>query len=461
MLHTTTQGGSDVRDDRERKRKRVNTGSVGEDDFRMMSNEDKLDVIFSKLINIEQKQSSIEKLETVTQCNSSELSSLKKTATVHDDTLTFLSYKSLDLEARSRRKNLIFRGLGETRGEDCYGKITDFLYNELRFEEDNFVIDRAHRVGPRNRRNFLRRPMIVAFRDYYDVEKIIERAYMLKGTRFGVDRDYPKEINNARKLMWNRYKELRETKRRNDTVSLQFPAKIVVNGRVVEDAFPGWNDALKKVRVEPYVSQTVEAANRRVSDKTATDGHRSSYRQGGGTESSGNTGGRSDSDNRNVAVNPSGGSDQNTNAQQHDHNNNRNNFSGSNSSDDEDDQTFYTNYVSRMQNPQHSGRIDQSSSNRPNDYDYQNVNFSGWRDPNQPNNQPYNLSIRDYPPLTHQTGANSYNGKSGEHNMRSEHTGHVGSYSGFQGDQSTVNPNGTNERLQQSRDVDGGDRGPK
>ena len=124
-----------------------------------VSNEDKLDVIFSKLVNIEQKQLSIEKLETVTQCNSSELSSLKKTATVHDDMLTFLSYKSLDLEARSRRKNIIFRVLGETRGEDCYGKITEFLYNELRFEEDNFVIDRAHRVGPRNRRNFLRRPM--------------------------------------------------------------------------------------------------------------------------------------------------------------------------------------------------------------------------------------------------------------------------------------------------------------
>ena len=42
--------------------------------------------------------------------------------------------------------------------------------------------------------------------------------------------------------------------------------------------------------------------------------------------------------------------------------------------------------------------------------------------------------------------------------MRSKHIGHVGSYSGIQGDQSAVNPNGTNERLQQSRDVD---RAPK
>ena len=230
---------------------------------------------------------------------------------------------------------------------------------ELQFEEEYFVIDRAHRVGPRNRRNFLRRPIIVAFRDYYDVERIFERAYMLKGARFGVDRDYPKEINNARRLLWNRYKELRETKRINDTVSLQFPDKLVVNGRVVEDAFPGWNEMLKKIRVEPYVSKTVEAVNRRANNRTATDGQRSFYMQAV-VDSSRNTGSRTElADNRNVTINPSERSEQNTF--------NGNTFSGSNScSDDEDDHTFYTDYVSRMQNPQHSERIDQSASNQNN-----------------------------------------------------------------------------------------------
>ena len=95
-------------------------------------------------------------------------------------------------------------------------------------------------------------PITVAFRDYYDVERIIGREYLLKGSRYGVERDYPKDINNARRLLWSRYKEQKETKHRNDTVKLQNTAMLVVNGKVVEDAFPGWSEALKIIRVEPY-----------------------------------------------------------------------------------------------------------------------------------------------------------------------------------------------------------------
>ena len=448
--------GSDVREERGGKRKRINTGSIGEDDFRRMSQEDQMYVMFSKLINIEQKQSHMEKIERVGQYNSTELNSLKKTAAAHKDTLNFLSYKSIDLEARSRRKNLIFRGLSESKGEDCYEKIMDFLYTELQFEQEHFVIDRAHRVGRRNRKNFLRRPIIVAFRDYYDVERIIERAYVLRGTRFGVDRDYPREINNARRLLWNRYKEIRQTKRRNDTVSLQFPAKIVVNGNVVEDAFPGWNEALKKVRVEPFVSQNVKAANERAKNESATGDQRPSYMQAG-TDGSLYTGRSETADNENIAVYQSERSDQDTYTQPHDYNT-RNNSSGSNSSDDEDDRNFYTNYVSRMQNPQHSERIDKSSSTRSSDST--NVNFGTWRDPNQPNNQPFNLSMRDYPPLTRPAvQVNPNNGQSAIHSNGTKHNGQTG-YSGNNGGETALK-NVLNERVQQSRDVGAGNRDPK
>ena len=64
-----------------------------------------------------------------------------------------------------------------------------FLYDQLQLEDANIVMGRAHRVGRRNRRNFLKRPIIVAFRDYFDVERILSRVYLLKGTRYGVDRD--------------------------------------------------------------------------------------------------------------------------------------------------------------------------------------------------------------------------------------------------------------------------------
>ena len=72
-----------------------------------------------------------------------------------------------------------------------------------------------------------------------DVEQILSRAYLLKGSQFGIDRDYPKEILNARKLLWNRYKELRKD---GENVTFQYPARLVINRRVVEDDFPDWYD---------------------------------------------------------------------------------------------------------------------------------------------------------------------------------------------------------------------------
>lgn len=64
-------------------------------------------------------------------------------------------------------------------------------------------IKRVHRLGTKNigYGNKIR-PIIVAFRDYYDTVLILEQAHRLKGTVFGLSRDYPAEISNARKTIW-------------------------------------------------------------------------------------------------------------------------------------------------------------------------------------------------------------------------------------------------------------------
>ena len=45
----------------------------------------------------------------------------------HEQFLKLLAYKSIDNEARSRRRNLLFHGLAENKGEDCSAKLSDFL----------------------------------------------------------------------------------------------------------------------------------------------------------------------------------------------------------------------------------------------------------------------------------------------------------------------------------------------
>ena len=61
--------------------------------------------------------------------------------------LKVLAYKSIDLEARSRRKNLVFHGLTECPIEDCYLALRDFLWEEMGLDIEDLGIERVHRLG--------------------------------------------------------------------------------------------------------------------------------------------------------------------------------------------------------------------------------------------------------------------------------------------------------------------------
>ena len=63
--------------------------------------------------------------------------------------LKTLAYKSIDLEARSRRNNLILWGLAENVNENCFVVIRDFIKNELDLNADKMYLARAHRLGSR------------------------------------------------------------------------------------------------------------------------------------------------------------------------------------------------------------------------------------------------------------------------------------------------------------------------
>ena len=60
-----------------------------------------------------------------------------------------------------------------------------------------------------------------------------------RDTPFSVDYDLPKEISVARKALWS---ELKALKTNNPRVKCQiiYPAKLVVDGKVVRDEFPDW-----------------------------------------------------------------------------------------------------------------------------------------------------------------------------------------------------------------------------
>ncbi|WAR11517.1 hypothetical protein MAR_025697 [Mya arenaria] len=156
------------------------------------------------------------------------LNQVIKVANSQTDFMKTLAYKSIDLEARSRRNNLIFSGFAENAGENCTSIIRDFLHNRLSIDSGHIYIPRAHR------------PIIVNLRDYGVIELVMANVRSLKGSPFSIDMDFPREIQEARGRLWPRMKELKRDFPRS-RVQIVYPAKLIHEGRVVGDELPEWN----------------------------------------------------------------------------------------------------------------------------------------------------------------------------------------------------------------------------
>lgn len=156
--------------------------------------------------------------------------------------------KSIDIEARSRRNNLLFHNLAENRSEDCTSLVLEFLSNMLNIQNlDRSSIERAHRLGRYDRNKGIR-PIIVAFSSYHLVETVMSNVSRLKDTRFSVNKDFPVEISRARRLLWPKVKQAR-LQYPGSKVSMGFPAKLQIDGRVVEDLFPEWEETIRGSRI--------------------------------------------------------------------------------------------------------------------------------------------------------------------------------------------------------------------
>ena len=121
------------------------------------------------------------------------------------------------------------------------------MWNELGIDSDDLLIDRFYRLGSfhkaKQRTDNPIRPIIIAFQEYRNIDRILDAAYMLKGSGYSVTKDYPKEIVAARQRLTPIFKSERQN--RNNKVSIEYPARLVVNRRVIKDEFPDWYQVLE------------------------------------------------------------------------------------------------------------------------------------------------------------------------------------------------------------------------
>ncbi|CAG2192228.1 unnamed protein product [Mytilus edulis] len=130
-----------------------------------------------------------------------------------------LHERHVDLQIRSMRENLVFSGIPELSenepSEQTEDIIKDFMKTNMKMD---IVMDfqRAHRFGKKtqikidDRDTYMTRPIVCRFKNFKDRELVRSFARNLKDTKFGVNEQFPKEVNDRRKLLWPYYKEAKK-----------------------------------------------------------------------------------------------------------------------------------------------------------------------------------------------------------------------------------------------------------
>ena len=218
-------------------------------DLGKMSVNDKLDFLIHEMSTVkqlthqvQQQQSQLSQLNDITENMQTEI--------VHmHHTLSQQQLRIIDLEARSRRNNLLFFNIPEPEQESdtgCQQALCDFLATQLKLNEEQLsrvVFQRVHRLGrPRrgvapNGQAWKPRPVIAGFRDFKCKQDILFSSSCLKGSSFAMREDFPAEIRTARGKLWDDFKN---AKSQNLRARIVYPAKLVVDERVVRDMFPEW-----------------------------------------------------------------------------------------------------------------------------------------------------------------------------------------------------------------------------
>ena len=191
-----------------------------------------------------------------------EIENLQISHTSMQEELSSYKMRLIDLEARSRRQNLIFRNIpepDEESWEQCEINLVSFIKDTMKLgdEANDIAFQRVHRLGKPKRgvapngQPWRPRPIIASFRDDKIKEKVLGLVGNIAGTPFRVSMDYPAEIRSARGRLWKEYRDAREAKM---AAKIACPAKLVINGSVVRDEFPGWSQAISGTALEPVAN---------------------------------------------------------------------------------------------------------------------------------------------------------------------------------------------------------------
>ena len=154
-------------DDGTLKRRRVSTGGTAQDmgrtgrsyahtaalDVSAMSDSEKLNFAVQKLCSIETLTLQLQRTTSDLSAKYEQIDQMGVQLSVFKERAIKAELRIIDLEARSRRNNLIFFNIAEPQDESddqCEEALFDFFYQRLHLTQtqlNQVVIQRAHRLG--------------------------------------------------------------------------------------------------------------------------------------------------------------------------------------------------------------------------------------------------------------------------------------------------------------------------
>ena len=136
------------------------------------------------------------------------------------------------LNIYSRRWNLIFYRVNESKDEDCFSLVRDVLTRNLNLPQDevsNMKLCGAHRLGKPNRNRA--RPLIARFTCRAERDRVWKARYRLKNSRISMGEDLLRHIQEIRKnVLIAAMKKIKQEKPSHKATVIG--DKLVVNGKV-------------------------------------------------------------------------------------------------------------------------------------------------------------------------------------------------------------------------------------
>ena len=198
---------------------------------------------------IRQMKDTVKKLNDMSDSSNSEMHDLRAD-------LSELQERHLDLQTRSMRDNLVFDGIPETNEEDPEAVLKSFLKDEMDLS-DEFHFERVHRMGRQIRGK--NRPIVAKF-SFFKERETVRRAAprALRGKSYGVNEQFPKEINDRRKQL---IPHLKTAKRQNKRAVLK------VDKLYIEDRLFIPDDGVNRATAQQADRNPSFSANARTSSR--------------------------------------------------------------------------------------------------------------------------------------------------------------------------------------------------